>query len=188
MPAGRLQRETFLIDNLLVRTLVIRWTGFAPWEFEFLFPGSLTSTLLGSLYLSSWWCLAPAPAFLSYRCSTKPLVLRRCTATRLCPPSGADRISSPGYQRPLVDLHTTTLYSSHQNNQLGSLWFIVTQKKPPPPKKPTPLPQPITPFPSLPPSVLHAMNPSPCRERGGIERERGGGRDKRPTPSAQTAC
>jgi len=39
-----------LIDNLLVRILftivMIRWTGLAPWEFEFHFPGSLTSTFL----------------------------------------------------------------------------------------------------------------------------------------------
>ena len=25
---------------------MIRWTGLAPWEFEFLFPGSVTSTFL----------------------------------------------------------------------------------------------------------------------------------------------
>jgi len=41
------ERE-FFMDNLLVRTpfiiVVIRWIGLAPWEFEFLFPGSLTST------------------------------------------------------------------------------------------------------------------------------------------------
>ena len=41
------ERELF-IDNLLVRIqfiiMVIRWTGLAPWEFEFPFPGSLTST------------------------------------------------------------------------------------------------------------------------------------------------
>jgi len=41
------ERE-FFIDNLLVRThfinVMIRWTGLAPWEFEFHFPGSLTST------------------------------------------------------------------------------------------------------------------------------------------------
>ena len=44
------ERE-FSIDNLLVRIhfiiVMIRWTGLAPWEFEFLFPGSLTTTLLG---------------------------------------------------------------------------------------------------------------------------------------------
>ena len=27
--------------------MMIRWTGLAPWEFVFPFPGSLTSTFLG---------------------------------------------------------------------------------------------------------------------------------------------
>jgi len=40
----------FFIDNLLVRIhfiiVMIRWTGLAPWEFEFPFLGSLTSTFL----------------------------------------------------------------------------------------------------------------------------------------------
>ena len=39
-----------MMDNLLVRILLsivmIRWTGLAPLEFEFPFPGSLTSTFL----------------------------------------------------------------------------------------------------------------------------------------------
>jgi len=43
------ERE-FFIDNLLVRInfiiVIIRWTGFVPWEFEFPFPGSLASTFL----------------------------------------------------------------------------------------------------------------------------------------------
>ena len=43
------QRE-FFIDYLLVRIhfiiVMIRWTGLAPWEFEFPFPGSLASTFL----------------------------------------------------------------------------------------------------------------------------------------------
>ena len=43
------ERE-FFIDNLLIRIhfiiVMIRWTGLAPWEFEFSFPGSLTSTIL----------------------------------------------------------------------------------------------------------------------------------------------
>jgi len=30
---------------------MIRWTGLAPWEFEFPFPGSLTSTFLTDLQL-----------------------------------------------------------------------------------------------------------------------------------------
>ena len=46
----KLREREFCIDNLLVRIhviiLVIRWTGLAPWEFEFPFPGSLTSTFL----------------------------------------------------------------------------------------------------------------------------------------------
>ena len=45
-PANRVRE--FFIDNLLVRVhfiiVMIRWTGLAPWEFEFPFPGSLTST------------------------------------------------------------------------------------------------------------------------------------------------
>jgi len=40
----------FFVDNLLVRIhfiiVMIRWSGLAPWEFEFPFPGSLTSTFL----------------------------------------------------------------------------------------------------------------------------------------------
>ena len=47
-PPGR-ERE-FFIDNLLLRIHfiieMIWWTGLAPWEFEFSFPGSLTSTFL----------------------------------------------------------------------------------------------------------------------------------------------
>ena len=46
---GNSQRE-FLVDNLLVRIhfmiVMIRWTGLAPWKFEFPFPGSFTSTFL----------------------------------------------------------------------------------------------------------------------------------------------
>ena len=42
------EKRKFFIDNLLVRIhfiiVVIRWTGLAPWKFEFPIPGSLTST------------------------------------------------------------------------------------------------------------------------------------------------
>jgi hypothetical protein len=42
----RVERE-FFIDNLLVRIhRCFWWTGLAPWEFEFPFPGSLISTFL----------------------------------------------------------------------------------------------------------------------------------------------
>ena len=50
------QEREFFIDNLLVRNhfiiVMIRWTGLAPWEFEFPFPGSLTSTILSRWYLN----------------------------------------------------------------------------------------------------------------------------------------
>ena len=40
----------FFIDNLLVRmhfvVEIIWWTGLAPWEFQFPFPGNLKSTFL----------------------------------------------------------------------------------------------------------------------------------------------
>ena len=43
------QRDPF-VDNLLVRihfiSVMIQWTGLAPWEFESFFPGRLASTLL----------------------------------------------------------------------------------------------------------------------------------------------
>jgi len=48
--AGDRERE-FFIDNPLILIhfiiVMIRWTGLASWEFEFPFPGSLTSTFLG---------------------------------------------------------------------------------------------------------------------------------------------
>ena len=44
-----IERE-FFIDNLLVLNhfvvMMVGWTGLAPWDFEFPFPGSLTSTFL----------------------------------------------------------------------------------------------------------------------------------------------
>ena len=53
----------FLIDNLLVRihfiVLMIMWTGLAPWEFEFSFPGSLISTFLAAGDLHGSACQFP---------------------------------------------------------------------------------------------------------------------------------
>jgi hypothetical protein len=47
---GACRYRDFFIDNLLVRIHffieMIRWTGLAPWKFEFPLPGSLTSTFL----------------------------------------------------------------------------------------------------------------------------------------------
>ena len=49
-PPGRASEREFFIDNLLVRIhfiiVMIWWTGLAPWEFEFSFPGSLIPTFL----------------------------------------------------------------------------------------------------------------------------------------------
>jgi len=48
--AGGGPRACLVIDNLLVRIhstiVMIRWTGLAPWGFEWPFPGNLTSTFL----------------------------------------------------------------------------------------------------------------------------------------------
>ena len=48
---GLVESRDFFIDNLPIRIrfiiVMIRWTGLAPWVFEFPFQGSLTSTLLG---------------------------------------------------------------------------------------------------------------------------------------------
>ena len=51
-----------MIDNLLVQIhliiVMVRWTGLAPWKFEFSFPGSLTSTL----HLEQSWTVWPRGA------------------------------------------------------------------------------------------------------------------------------
>jgi len=57
-PRSAPREREFCIDNLLVRNhfiiVMVRWTGLAPWEFEFPFPGSLTSTFLeGTQAISS---------------------------------------------------------------------------------------------------------------------------------------
>ena len=52
------QEREFRIDNLLVQIYfiieMIWWTGLAPWEFEFLFLGSFTSTFLVLLGTKTW--------------------------------------------------------------------------------------------------------------------------------------
>ena len=35
-----------VVDRIHFIIVMIRWTGLAPWEFEFPFPGSLISTFL----------------------------------------------------------------------------------------------------------------------------------------------
>ena len=54
VPPLILLERVFIIDNLLVRIHfiieMIRWTGLAPWDFEFRFPVSLTSIVLGPFH------------------------------------------------------------------------------------------------------------------------------------------
>ena len=54
-PYRERERE-FLIDHLPVQIhliiVMIRWNGLAPWEFEFPFPGSLTSSFLVNTFLA----------------------------------------------------------------------------------------------------------------------------------------
>ena len=72
-PSTSSERE-FVIDNLLVRIhfiiVMIRWTGLAPWEFEFPFPGSLTSTFL-YFFRSTRWTLRVSLGQDFYRNVTK---------------------------------------------------------------------------------------------------------------------
>ena len=64
------RREELCVGNLLVRVhciiVMIRWTGLAPWEVEFPFPGSLTSAFLREC--SKWWIVFPSPleAYLTF--------------------------------------------------------------------------------------------------------------------------
>ena len=70
---GRLRASTrereFFLDNPLVRIYFISemiwWTGLAPWEFEFPFPGSIISTFLASL---RWPALATPDSSQGFTC------------------------------------------------------------------------------------------------------------------------
>ena len=78
---GACGEREFFIANLLVRIhyiiVMIKWTGLAPWEFEFPCPGSLTSSFLARVDKS-------AGPDLSWGSSTSCLQMR----------SGTDRCSS----------------------------------------------------------------------------------------------
>ena len=95
-----LPEAEFFIDNPLVRIhfiiVMIRWTGLAPWEFEFPFPGGLAPTFLVVLpfpllllYLSQAWSrvirvrVYPSFSFLDhmqYLKSDQPEYLLPCEA------------------------------------------------------------------------------------------------------------
>ena len=49
------EEETSLLTTFCPKFVMIRWTGLAPWEFEFPFPGSLVST-----FPVSWVCGVPS--------------------------------------------------------------------------------------------------------------------------------
>ena len=52
---GPILSREFFVHNLQVRGFIIEmiwWTGLAPWEFDFLVLGSLSSTLLDSVFSS----------------------------------------------------------------------------------------------------------------------------------------
>jgi len=55
---NRSRDREFFIDNLLVRihfiTVMIWWTGLAPWEFKFSFPGSCIPPFLGRCHTTAW--------------------------------------------------------------------------------------------------------------------------------------
>ena len=68
-----LGRREFFVDNLLVRThfiiVMILWTGIAPWEFEFHFPGSLIYTLLEAREAlhAPWFGVHPSESLRGHR-------------------------------------------------------------------------------------------------------------------------
>jgi len=84
-PRGRDHRVRRRRRHLLVRIhfiiAMIRWAGLAPWEFEFHFPGSLTSTFLAR---STRWTTRPSPS--RARPSTSPssavVALFNCSVIR----------------------------------------------------------------------------------------------------------
>ena len=75
---GEEREIEFFLDNLLVRIhfiiLMIRWTGLAPWEFEFPFPGSLTSTFLHRCPHRRRVSWSPSLPGLPYPLSEKPFL------------------------------------------------------------------------------------------------------------------
>ena len=99
-PVPRARRRTpvmpsereFLMDNLLVRIHFIiekiRWTGLAPWEFEFPLSGSLVSTFLAHLWYLYSSCRRRSPhAARSPRSTGNTKALQGHLAHKKHPPS-----------------------------------------------------------------------------------------------------
>jgi len=97
------ERE-FFIDNLLVRIhfiiVMIRWTGLAPWKFEFPFPGSLTSTFLFQVHMDD---IPASPDLRPCRSSRVTHQFKNNQSTEMC--SG----SEAGSYLRLIDLCITQL-------------------------------------------------------------------------------
>ena len=83
-PRGIQERDFF--DNLLVRIhfiiVMVRWTGLAPLELEFTFPGSLTSTSLGGIQPES-----ACPKYIGFH--------GRMGSTRFSNPGSLNSVGSP---------------------------------------------------------------------------------------------
>ena len=67
--AGCVEKK-ICVDNLLIRIrfiiVMIYWTGLAPWEFEFSFPGSFISAFLAGCVttcVAILGCTAPPPMY-----------------------------------------------------------------------------------------------------------------------------
>jgi len=98
------ERE-FFIDNLLVRVHLIiemiRWTGLAPWEFEFPFSGSLISTFLRpAISHSSTGHTAEYDPFIKSQLASRQSTLAPSRiGQQVMPLSAGDREAVPGMER-----------------------------------------------------------------------------------------
>ena len=136
----------FFIDNLLVRIhfiiVMIRWTGLAPWEFEFPFQGSLTSTFLGVQGPSApemgqrCWCILaiPLPSELGTNTPVQAifwpwleLVLRETAVNpdKFFPSRSA--ADGGGFSRSISYANTYNLYTWFQSKLLH-IYFNITIK------------------------------------------------------------
>jgi len=109
------ERE-FFIDNLLVRIhfiiVMIRWTGLAPWEFEFPFPGSLTSFYFAG---TRWTMSTRARASLTPALWSPPLAI---------PPQGEQLL-----YRSVKRFRGGLIFKAHRLMYLSTLgWRVITKK------------------------------------------------------------
>ena len=125
-----------MLDNLLGRIhfiiVMIRWTGLAPWEFEFTIPGSLTPTFLDrwgtstqniiysifELHLTSVTnALAPSIPQVLSRSSSGATSEMFMTAARGCKESAAPLPSSMCQKRMLGSTMRTSTATNHTHTE-----------------------------------------------------------------------